>query len=703
MRPAHTWLALALVISALLAGLWWVSSSARPEQAQPASVAPPESPESTGDAETPLARVARAVDSEGSADDARATVADKRALAEPSGEATSSLRGRVALEDGTPVTRFTVEVRAGHGREQEVLVRAKFEEQRGLFELRGVPAGRFYVVPMADELAPASQYEVAVPTNEELLLEMWRPGRLTGVVHDPFGHPLPGAEVGPSGSEHECDENGAFSIPAGIGGLGFLFARADGFGPSALHEYDLAKGESIHFELHLTLGASITGEVLDSAGRPEADAEVALGDFRGERRAKVPKIDTDEHGRFVFADLPAGSYLVLVDENGRAEGDKLRAAEVTLGEGETRHVVLDGRIVDSIALQVTLTRGGAPVTEARVYAFPEGPGFLARAHEGRPDEDGHFEVLLEEPGTYLLAVNGRGKNPDSMHSVTVPQESVVEVTVALPDGRLSGRVVKHTGEAAGGVRVWIERDGAWNPTTLGMGRSVDCDEGGSFTFNGLAPGSWSVRARGTRARTGLVLESDGTLEGVELRQEALGVVRGKVVGLDGSALGQVPVFARDEQGRWVDAYARVSSRPGSGEFEYEDLPAGDYTFLARYREAVSAESEAVRVGPGIEASVELRLQQGTMVFVTLTDRNERPLPASFRVLDEKEHSFESLQSPHDLEIFLQVGHHANGRMVGPLPDGRYAVHARSQDGRAMTGWVQAQRGSTQHTLTLQLP
>jgi hypothetical protein len=411
--------------------------------------------------------------------------------------------------------------------------------------------------------------------------------------------------------------------------------------------------------------------------------DVALPDFSDEKRAPNARTESDEHGRFVFADLPAGSFLVLADTGA---GEKLRAAQVTLADGETRHVVLDGRVEDPIVLRVTLTAGGEPVKDGRVYAFPEGPGFLANAHEGRPDEAGRFEVELDRPGTYVLSVDARRGYRGSLHFVDVPREPLVEVTLALPAGILRGRVRTPAGEPAGGARVWADREGDWNPTSLGDGRGVRADDEGRFELTGLGAGMWTVRSTGTRAQAGVGLAEDGVVEGIELRQEANGLVRGRVVDAEGRPIGDVAVFARDASGAWVDRFARVSSKPGTGEFVYERLPAGDYTFLARHSADASAESAPVRVeavDPAEAPSVELHLGPAGTTLVTVVDGDGEPLPATITVTDGEGRHYESLQTPHDLEVFLDVGHRVNGRVLGPLPPGDYVITVHTHDGRTV--------------------
>ena len=705
MRVRAVWLlgAAALVLSGALVG--FLAGGAPEGPAQPAGLAAASSA-SDGAAPADVHSAAGASDGPAPADVDPAAGSEAREVvratwSDGAGPA-HTLRGRVVLEDGAPVTSFLVEVvDTSHdegGRPTRTLkASGLYEDPGGEFELQGVPEGDWQLGVRADDhLTLSGGGALSMRGDQRVEIVMVRVGRVRGVVLDPAGNPVSGARVLPFPAESTTDEEGRFDLPAAFGGPGFLWARADGFGPSEVVEFDLEPGEGLDLELRLARPARITGEVLDPAGLPEVGVEVdvsQIGNFWSKSRLRGGRTETDALGRFAFEDLPAGTFVVMVEHRDRSvSGQKLRAEQLTLAEGEARHVVLDGRVRDPIRLRVAVTRGGRPVTDCRVYAFPEGPGLLANLHEGRPDEAGHFAVTLDEPGRYLLAVDARGGGRDSLHPARIPREPVVDLEIALPSARLAGIVVSATGDPVQGARVWIDRDGEWNPTAQGQGRSTETGPEGLFRFEGLEAGTWSVGAEGTRGQGGIRLEADGAFEAVRLVREATGTVRGRVLHADGSPAAGVAVYARGADGRWVDTYARVASRVGAGEFVWEHLPAGDYTFLARRGESASPESGAVRVAPGAEASVELRIDAGARLRVSLVDAQGEPVPAIVRVLDSKERSFESLQSPHDFEVFVQTGHRSNGRVVGPLPPGRYTVEARTPDGRAASRKVKLDAG-----------
>ena len=98
--------------------------------------------------------------------------------------------------------------------------------------------------------------------------------------------------------------------------------------------------------------ATIEGVVRDSSGkRPLPGAVVRLG---GSSRTATP----DAAGRFTFAQLPPGNYTVVAEAAGYDSLGLVAAdASVSLGDGETRRVALEGH--DTRALTTRLCRGAA--------------------------------------------------------------------------------------------------------------------------------------------------------------------------------------------------------------------------------------------------------------------------------------------------------------------------------------------------------
>ena len=681
--------------------LAWALAGGSPESAAPAGVAAgsrPEGGDGPQDARPGAASSGAPSLEPGFAAPGEAARAPVRETWSSAAGPAFTLSGRVALADGAPVTSFLIEVfepgvnASGHST-RSLKASGLFEAADGEFELERVPAGEWVLGVRADDhLTVSGGGPLALQADTRVELVLVREGRVRGVVLDPTGRQVEGARILPFPDEPETDAEGRFDLPAARGGPGLLWANAAGFGPSEVVDFDLQPGEGLDLELRLVRGARVTGEVLDDAGLPQPGIDVDLGNFAGERRLRGMDTETDEAGRFAFEDLPAGTFLVMADQDDPASSEKVRAEQVTLAEGESVHLVLDGRVGNPILLRVAVTRASRPVSDCRVYAFPEGPGLLANAHQGRPDEQGRFELTLDRPGSYVLSVDARGRGRDSLHSVHVPAEPVVDVAIALPAGRLAGRVVTAAGDPVAGKRVWTDREGEWSPISLGMGRSIHTGEDGAFAFEGLQSGTWSVAAEGARPRHGILLAADGSVEDLRLVRGETGAVRGRVLGPDGAPAAGVAVFARDAHGRWIDSFAPVASRPGTGEFEWRQLPPGDYTFVARHRTSASAESGPVRVTADAETSVELSLAPGAMLRVSLVDSEGGPVPASFRVFDAEGRSFETLQSPYDLELFLRDGHRSNGRHVGPLPPARYTVEARAADGRVASRKVKVAGG-----------
>src|SRR5688500_4198537 len=83
----------------------------------------------------------------------------------------------------------------------------------------------------------------------------------------------------------------------------------------------------------------IVGQVVDGdSGKPIAGAIVSLGAAAGPPQA--PRVLTGSDGRFVFRDLPRGSFPIVATKPGYAEGAYGRgrpggpSRQVTLTEGE---------------------------------------------------------------------------------------------------------------------------------------------------------------------------------------------------------------------------------------------------------------------------------------------------------------------------------------------------------------------------------
>ena len=108
---------------------------------------------------------------------------------------------------------------------------------------------------------------------------------------------------------------------------------------SAAQPITVTAGETVggvEFRLLTTPGFSVSGVVVDQAGTPVAGAMVML---RGDPRAGVAimgpagQSSSDANGRFVFGNIPSGSYYatVIPDLPGRLEATAVESGVISSG------------------------------------------------------------------------------------------------------------------------------------------------------------------------------------------------------------------------------------------------------------------------------------------------------------------------------------------------------------------------------------
>ena len=284
----------------------------------------------------------------------------------------STISGRVVDTWGAALPRFRVVITpADPGRPSRA---STFRGEDGRFTLDGVQPGGWTAKASAVGYVASSETPVSAPQSGELTLVLAPFATATGVVLDPAGRPVSGAqiEVRPALEERSTfrrageltGEGGRFELSLPPGEHEILAKpgedRHPGYVASATETLSVTTAETQE-GLRLTLrpGATITG-VLDSTAGDLAARAVSLHQLGGTREGRTR---TDALGQFRFDGLPAGEYrLELLPEKewqgtarrfkstvrigGRGGGtprsSEICAASLTceLREGEERHVVL---------------------------------------------------------------------------------------------------------------------------------------------------------------------------------------------------------------------------------------------------------------------------------------------------------------------------------------------------------------------------
>ena len=198
---------------------------------------------------------------------------------------------------------------------------------------------------------------------------------------------------------------------------------------------------------------SIAGIVIDAhTGRPLANALVRAAPHMG--RGLIKSTVSDEEGRFAFADLPQGAYVLSAQRPGylptnlgqrRQDGP---GTPIELAEGETRDKiaipmsrggVIVGRVVDDY---------GDPVTGVRVHVVPHA-GFRPGA---RTDDRGLYRIYGLTPGDYVVQAQVTFMAHVGSFAKAGPVSTFFPSTT---DMRAAQRVKVRGGEETSGVNITL--------------------------------------------------------------------------------------------------------------------------------------------------------------------------------------------------------------------------------------------------------
>ena len=644
--------------------------------------------------------------------------------------------GRVVNDLGEPVERFTVQARtktsgllAGVGAENTT---GEFEADDGRFFLEGLRPGEWEAFASAEGHGRAEPLPLSVPQLEgaELVLTLDRAATVVGKVVDPSGQPVAGAKVAPkvtlgdigrialeqaSGTHLEAEtlDDGSFELGGLPTGALELVASHAELAQSLPAPVELVPAERLEgLVLELRTGGRILGVVYDDAGDPWPGQTILVQDPTLSSGQKFGS--SDGAGEFLFEGLAPGSYQVMTfgsqapnnapeDDNDFAAmlgGLKFTMAQVE--DGEDTWVELGAVPANPVHLAGRVLAAGDPVGGAMVSLFSDGGEGMEGLKFTTTNSDGRFETELNAPGRYLISVQqviGTGQQQSVEFLRDVPEVEEHELELVLPVGTVAGRVRGPGGTPVANARVSLAADGpiANGSFTGGNYAEIWTDADGRYELRWLRPGRYSVAAGGAflgglfgdtgdttygRQVQRITLGEDEELDNVDFRLETPGSITGRVTDLGGRPVAEAAIFLRDEDGNPIDRISMVVT-DAAGHFEYSSLEPGSYQVQARSSDQVSNEPMTARVRSGQESEVELALDAGTLLVVSLSDREGNPVRCRVEVSDSEGNQVNGLWSFADLmQAFSSGGGFSSSEQrVGPLPPGKYRIEAIAEDGR----------------------
>ena len=437
-------------------------------------------------------------------------------------------------------------------------------------------------------------------------------------------------------------------------------------------------GAKKRLDVPLRRAASISGRVVDEAGKPVAGALgrlVSRGDNTFMDRRRLAR----GGGRVVFRTGPDGAFSAT----SLTPGDDQRLTVL--------HPDFEPRLVAGLSLPpggnkagltVVLRRGlaatgivrdeaGQPVADAEVEMLPlrgfggrggaafAGGGFFGGGGGGdagggaqRPRattrSDGRFEVKGLSEGDYALSVAKDGYAGQSVEPVRIRADTASSVELTLAAGAsIRGSVFRPDGSGAEGYAVRAVPSGSRRPGPAVGGNLVTTPADGSFSISGLRPGESYDLVILTRDRPATRREGVGApADGLEIVLPSPGRISGRVV----DAQTQSPVadfqvsfqpdrssggggFGPGGGGRgggggragFMAALAgrgRQALHSDDGSFVLDDVPAGTWEVVTQAEGYQTARIGGITLEEGGKRDgVDVRLRRGAGIQGQILDAN----------------------------------------------------------------------------------
>jgi protocatechuate 3,4-dioxygenase beta subunit len=432
--------------------------------------------------------------------------------------------------------------------------------------------------------------------------------------------------------------------------------------------------------------ASVSGQVVTTAGDPLRKAIVVLYPAGGMREGSVFEATSDAAGRFSLLDVPPGSYTLGVQRNGylrsgagsgNGRNVRRRGTLIALDPGQhltgmtirmTPQAVITGRVVDE---------DGDPLARASVQVLVEryvrGRRQWSPAQAAQVNDLGEYRIAGLPAGRYHVAANAnRGFFSSSVRrndgadlrytAMFYPGVSDAAQAVAVelnpgqeargidfqlrksPTVRIRGRVVDAvTGAGVRGAHVLLT-DGMLNISrSMGMAR----DEEGNFEISGVQPGTYTLTANRSERDEGRFVgqisvqvgsrDLDGIIVPIHRPVEVTGIVR--VENQENLPLEGTRVTIEPLQGMTTSHTGPVEK---TGAVKVSNVPFGQYrlsvmngpdgTYLKSVR---IGGQEVADSGFGVTAGTTLDIVLGSnapQVQGTVQDGNQQPAAGATVVL-----------------------------------------------------------------------
>jgi protocatechuate 3,4-dioxygenase beta subunit len=345
---------------------------------------------------------------------------------------------------------------------------------------------------------------------QEKIVTLARGASVSGIVLDPAGQPVAGAQInvetnssfaGAFGRDSDedkifSDEQGRWQVKALSAGSYRLRARHEKFAPGLSEPIALdGKTPKENVEIRLTQGATLSGKVVSAKGDTVASALISIGKDSTDAFTWEPnrKTYSDEKGEFKIEGIIKGAHQVVASFE--EVYSPIVPVDLTSGDVSGLIITLDQ---DGTIIGIVVTSGSEPVPDAEVSAMPKdflkerGAWRLRGFPQAVSDADGQFiirglsadqQFMLSASTNTLESANPWQGDADPVEAITGDGDIKIVLT---EQGGVKGKVAFEDGSIPKEYEVSV----GWN------NREKFSNEDGSFELTKVSPGSVKLNIMG---------------------------------------------------------------------------------------------------------------------------------------------------------------------------------------------------------------
>jgi hypothetical protein len=407
----------------------------------------------------------------------------------------------VSVIDGLPIHDATVEIRATPTY-NETLLKSGLTNGKGEYLVRGLAPGGYGIGAQAKGFRSlAKPLPPQAGLSWEITLALAPGNEVRGTVLDEAGRGVAGAVVRPYPSDRffesrlsrqvttfdtVSDKSGSFVYPAVESGTFRLNVTHSDFLPGWSDVFTMDGTPKSGLIIKIEKGASVEGRVVKADGSTSARAVIRVNAVAQEvRGAGVRELIADDAGTFRLSGLPRARVHVVASDGSSCSEN----VAIDLDGGDVRNLEIRLQL-DGMITGVVTNRFGAAIKNAQVVCIgmPRGAVGTRPVFPETTDAHGRFTCSALASGQHFITATrpypNNNQSPAQRSVSTSVMTGVRDVRLILPDdGTIVGRV-SISGQTLSQFSIALDSGAAPQ-----MFNSTD----GSFSLDGLAPGSYSLQ------------------------------------------------------------------------------------------------------------------------------------------------------------------------------------------------------------------